>query len=208
MSQILQLNFREFDLNTLYKYASIAVIGECGSWVARSIIEHLATTVSSGIIIAPTDKQSKFYESFFPKTHILYEYGEFVFQKILDSQAEDITDVHTRYQNNKSFVLIDGLINSHTVRPLLHDNALMEIIFNGKCYEFTYILTLQPSVRLSREMTGSFDYIFLLASDSPVVQKQIYELYGGWLFESFESFMQVFTQLTKSYGVVIVIIHV
>ena len=73
----------------------------------------------------------------------------------------------------------------------------MELLFNGRHYQLMYMLTMQFPLGITPELRCNFDYIFLLADDNTSNIKRMYEHYAG-MFPDFNSFKQVFTQLTKN----------
>jgi hypothetical protein len=56
---------------------------------------------------------------------------------------------------------------------------------------------------ISPELRTQFDYIFLLADDFYSNLRRIYDHYAG-MFPTFESFRQIFKQLTADYGCMVI----
>jgi len=62
---------------------------------------------------------------------------------------------------------------------------------------------MQYPLGISPELRSNFDYVFLLAEDTTSNLKRIYEHYAG-MFPDFNSFRQVFRQLTENYGAMVI----
>ena len=63
---------------------------------------------------------------------------------------------------------------------------------------------MQFPLGITPDMRTQFDYIFLLAEDFYSNLKRIYDHYAG-MFPTFESFRQIFTQLTDDYGCMVIV---
>ena len=83
------------------------------------------------------------------------------------------------------------------------DPLVSELLFNGRHRHITYILTMQYPLGITPELRSNFDYVFLLAEDVTSNLKRIYEHYAG-MFPDFNSFRQVFRQLTEDYGAMVI----
>jgi hypothetical protein len=86
----------------------------------------------------------------------------------------------------------------------VRDKPIQELLYNGRHYKIMYILTMQFPLGITPELRSNFDYIFLLAEDYISNQKRIYDHYAG-MFPSFDSFRQVFMQLTQDYGSMVIV---
>ena len=71
------------------------------------------------------------------------------------------------------------------------DKPILEMFYNGRHFQITFILTMQFPLGIGPELRSNFDYVFLLADDFVSNQKRIYDHYAG-MFPNFESFRRVF----------------
>ena len=62
---------------------------------------------------------------------------------------------------------------------------------------------MQYPLGITPELRSNFDYVFLLAEDTTSNLKRIYEHYAG-MFPDFNSFRQVFRQLTEDFGAMVI----
>lgn len=211
-NQCLQLS--EFDLKKLvttdkgdYVNPRIGMIAKSGSgksWIIREILYYLSkTNLPAGVILAPTDKMTKFYDDLIPRCFIHHEYKDDIIPRILHRQKLIIDKNVTRKKENKKpldpraiFVMDDCMSSKHL---WLKDPCILSIFNEGRHFQLTFILAMQYAIGIQPELRNNFDFVFLLSEDSYSSRKKIYEHYAG-IFPKFDIFDQVFQQVTDNYG--------
>lgn len=212
--EILQLN--RFDLKTLiydgnkdYMNPRIAIIAKSGSgksWVIREIM-HYMQDIPCGVVIAPTDKMTGFYNDFLPVSFIHHDYKEDIIPKLLQRQRTILEKNKKRKKNGKTlidpraFLIMDDCMS--TKHLWLKDPNVLAIFNEGRHYQITFILAMQYSLGIQPELRSNFDYIFLLGEDFVNNRKKLYEHYAG-MFPSRNLFDQVFLQVTDNYGTMVI----
>jgi len=205
------VQFKEFDLDMMVDHPAIVMVAKRGSgksWVVRAILHYFAKKIPVGAIIAPTDKMSEFYASFFPSSFIHYQFDSQTIDDILNRQSDVIENNKNRKRegrrcvNTKAFIVMDDCLSSKG--EWAKDKTIYELLFNGRHYHIMYILTMQFPLGITPELRGNFDYVFLLADDNIGNQKRLYDHYAG-SFPCFEAFRQVFVQLTDDHGSMVLI---
>ena len=199
---------KKFDLSTMSVNPTICMIAKRRSgksWICRSILYEFRH-IPVSVIIAPTDKESKFYGKFFPDSFIHYEYSSAIIETLLHRQEIMIGKAVEKYKNGKKcdprmILLMDDCLASKGTWQ--RDKPIMELFFNGRHKQITYILTMQFPLGISPELRANFDYIFLLAEDYISNKKRLYEHYAG-MFPHFQAFLDVFDELTKDYGSMVI----
>lgn len=184
----------------------IAKRGSGKSWVVRAVIEYFRD-IPAGLIIAPTDRMNCFYGNFFPDTYIHYEYKSEIIERVLSRQQAIIDKEKEKNAQNKNidtrcFVIMDDCLGQKG--SWVRDKPIQELLYNGRHYKIMYILTMQFPLGITPELRSNFDYIFLLADDYISNLKRMYDHYAG-MFPSFDSFRQVFAQLTEDYGAMVIV---
>lgn len=200
---------RDFKLEWFVSNPSIVMVAKRGSgksFVVRSIIKHF-NYLPGGIIISKTEKMSCFYGEFFPDSYIHYEYKSEIIANLLERQAQIIKKCKEKYRKGKKvdprlFLVMDDCLSSKG--SWMNDQPILEIFYNGRHYQILFILTMQFPLGIRPELRCNFDYIFLLNEDFYSNQKRIYDHYAG-MFPSFDLFRQVFLQLTRDYGCMVVV---
>lgn len=203
------LPIRDFKLDNMVSNPSICMIAKRGSgksWVVRSIMKKFKD-IPVGVIIAPTDKMNCFYGRFFPDLYIYYEYKSEIIEKLLYRQEQIINKCKEKLKLGKkvdprAFLIMDDCLSSKGT--WLKDTQIMKLFFDGRHFKIMYILTMQFPLGIPPELRCNFDYIFLLNEDFFSNQKRIYDHYAG-MFPTFQSFRDVFVELTKDYGCMVII---
>lgn len=200
---------KEFKLESFNMNPSICMIAKRRSgksWVCRSILKHYEN-IPCGIIIAKTEKMNCFYGKFFPDLYIHYEYKSEILENLLYRQEQMIEKCIKYYQRGKkvdprTFLVMDDCLASKGT--WMNDQHILEIFYNGRHFQIIFILTMQFPLGIRPELRCNFDYIFLLSEDFYSNQKRLYDHYAG-MFPNFDSFRQVFLQLTSDYGCMVIV---
>ena len=190
-----KLSIKPFSLDMIYKAFHIALIGKRGtgkSILIKDVCHDLfkKKICDEFVIFSPTDRVNPFYSDFCSKVY--HEYDTNVLAQLLKRQQE----------NKKNVMLVlDDCIASKG--KWMNDENLKEIIYNGRHWGISYIFSMQFPLGISPEMRGNFDYVFLLREDMMSNMKRIYDQYAG-MFPTFDSFRQVYGQLTKDFGSMVI----
>ena len=185
-----------FDINTIIKNPSIAIIGKRGSgksWIIRHLLYqmHLSGNIDECCIFAPTEKIYGFYSNFTEQVH--HKYDSKIIEEILAIQTDRIKNKIKKQVT----VVFDDCFGINKL--FATDKLLRELLFNARHYEITYILSMQYPLKLCPELRSNFDYVFLMTDDICSNQKIMYDYYAG-MFPTVDTFSQVYTQLTENYG--------
>lgn len=203
-----KLPINDFKLESMCENPSIVMIAKRGSGksvVCRAILNFFRD-LPCGVIIAPTDRMNCFYGDFFPKTYIHYDYKSEIIEKLLIRQQVMIEKRKKKEKkgiklDSRAFIVMDDCLSKKGT--WMKDQPIQELLYNGRHFELMYILTMQYPLGITPELRGNFDYIFLLAEDFVSNLKRIYDHYAG-MFPDFNSFRQVFLQLTADFGCMVV----
>lgn len=200
---------RKFELNCMEKNATICMIAKRGSgksWVVRDIVCHLRKKVPGGVVLAPTDKVTNFYGEFIPDVYIHYEFQTEILERVLRRQSKIIEKYKEKMANGKKinpkcFIIMDDCLAN--AKQWIKDESIKELLFNGRHYQITYILTMQFPLGIPPDYRQNLDYVFLLADDNTINKKKLYENYCG-MFRTFDIFSRVFNVLTKDFSCLVI----
>jgi hypothetical protein len=203
-----KLPIQEFAMEEMVINPSILMIAKRGSgksWITKAILNKMSC-IPVGLIISPTEKDNPFFSEFFPDTYIFYKYESKILRKLLIRQKLILKKAREKealgkYIDPRAILVMDDCLASKAVWA--KDPYVSELLFNGRHRQITYILTMQYPLGISPELRTNFDYVFLLAEDITSNLKRIYEHYAG-MFPDFNSFRQVFSQLTDDYGAMVI----
>jgi hypothetical protein len=207
----MSLPIKEFFLESMCENPAIVMIAKRASgksWVCRSILRHFRD-IPVGIIIAPTERMANppFYSEFFPDSYIHYDYKSEIIERLLYRQDIMIEKQKDKEKDGvvidpRGFILMDDCLSKKG--SWMKDQPIMELLFNGRHYRIMYMLTMQFPLGITPELRCNFDYIFLLAEDIYSNLKRLYDHYAG-MFPTFDSFRQVFKELTDDFGTMVIV---
>jgi len=189
---------------------SVAVMAPSGSgksWVVRAILEEIKD-YPCGIIISEMEHADvePFYGKFCPDTYIYDKFSIDIISKVLErqeqicylaqEQKEKGIDIDTRF-----FLVMDDCYSEANIWT--HNSAMRKLLFEGRHLNITFILTMQYPLGITPDLRANFTYVFILAEDKVTNLKKIREHYAG-MFPSYDAFVQVFSQLVKDHGCMVI----
>jgi hypothetical protein len=203
-----KLQIKELNLNSIVANPAILIMTKRGggkTWLCRTLLNHFRS-IPVGIIISHTEKTDPFFQNFFPDAFIYNEYKPSIFKKILLRQNAIMEKAKQKKIEGKNidtriFLLMDDCLSSSGVWK--HDENLKEILFDGRHYDITYILTMQQPMAILPELRTNFDYVFLMYCDNFSELKKYYDHYTG-MFPSFTAFKEVYDKMTQNYGAMVI----
>lgn len=196
---------KKFPIDDMCDSPSIAMVAKRGSgksYVTREILYRLRKTVPGGIVISKTEDVNPFYSTFIPDTYIHYEYSNevmrdvFMRQKLLKKKLVEKKEKGKTF-NPRAFLVMDDCLSDKG--SWVKDKWIQEIFFNGRHYSLTYLITMQFSLGLKPELRANLDYVFLLNTDNNTEVKKYFDHYAG-IFPNLDTFKDVFGQVTKNHG--------
>lgn len=203
------LKIKEFKLNMMVPNPSIAIIAKRGSgksFLSRALINHFKN-IPGGLIISGTEHHDSYYSKFFPDSFIYPQYSNSLINKLLNRQLKikkknkDLKKIG-KHIDRKILLLMDDCLACN--KSWKNDETLRELLYNGRHYGITYILTMQFPLGISPDLRTNFDYVFFMADDSPSNQKRIFDHYAG-IFPSFRAFQEVYNDLTLDNGCMVLV---
>lgn len=211
------LSVDKFDMNQLRynengeeNYLKIVAIGKSGSgksWIIRDIMYNLRD-VPCGVVIAPTDKMSKFYDEFVPPIYIHYDVDSVIIRKLLNRQMDVFEKNEDRIKKGKkpidprAFLIMDDC--QATKASWIKEDEINEVFFQGRHFKLhPFIMALQYSMGIGPELRTNIDFVFLLGEDFISNKRRLFEHYAG-MFPTFDLFNQVFDQVTNDFGCMVI----
>ena len=200
--------FRQFHLEYMVEDPAICMIAKRGSgksWIVRAILKKNCS-IPVGAVIAPTDKMSSFYGDFIPESYVHHTFKPEIIERILKRQMDIINKNRKKNEQGKKINVHAWLVMDDCMsdKKIWTSTLINTLFFEGRHYKLMYILTMQYSLGIKPELRTNFDYVFLLADDMITNQKRIYDHYAG-MFESFDEFRNVYLELTKDFGAMVII---
>jgi hypothetical protein len=209
MDQKGTLKLKKFDLNSITDEATICLCAKRHSgksYLIRDIMNK-KRNIPCGMVLAPTDKMTEFYEKFIPSTFVHYEYSSDLLTNLFIRQKDIIMRNNERIKKRKkqidprAFLIMDDCLSSKGEWG--KDPNIPEIFFNGRHMKILFFFSMQFPLGLKPEYRANFDFVFLLAEDFLSNQRRIYEHYAG-MFPNFLMFRKVFMEATNNYGCLVI----
>jgi hypothetical protein len=203
------LVIKKFDIKSMPNFVTIAMIAKRASgksYLTKELLFHMRD-IPTAIAISKTEKLNKFYTEFIPDLYIYDDYSSSILDKIYQRQEQIEMDNQKRKREGKKvkdgrlILIMDDCMSSKGA--WVKEPQIAELFFNGRHYKMSFILTMQFSLGIPPEMRSNFDFIFLLAEDFINNRKRLYEHYAG-MFPDFNTFSQVFLDLTENYGCMVI----
>ncbi len=207
---------KDFDMNKLrfnkegkFLNPRICVIAKSGSgksWVIRDIMSVMSD-IPCGIVIAPTDKMTKFYDTVYPSAFIHHEYSPVILEKLFERQRIIIKKNNEREKKGKRLLdprvllIMDDLQSKKN--EWVDDPNFKSIMCEGRHFGITLILSLQYSMAIPPELRSQFNYVMLLNESNFSNRRKLFEHYCG-IFPKYEIFDNLFNQLTDDYGTMVI----
>lgn len=184
----------------------IAPSGSGKSVVLKEILYYMRE-IPAAVVLAPTDKMNKFYDEFVPRSFIHHDYNDTIIPKLLQRQMNMLELNEKRIKKGKKPIdprLIYVMDDTMAYKDKFAKSPdLLTIMNQGRHYQLSYFLTMQYAIALGPELRSNFNFVFLLGEDSYLNREKLYKNFASCI-PSFDAFEQIFAQMTKNYGVMVI----
>jgi hypothetical protein len=197
-----KLTVSKFDMKSLLPDATLLVLGRRRSgksWLVRDILYH-HRHIPSGVVFSGTEAVSPFFGSFIPDVFIHSEYDPEMINSMMCRQAKKIRECKEKGESpdgklpkNNRFIVLDDLQDAASTWN--KDKTIKTLFFNGRHYNYLFILTLQYLMGITPQLRSNLDYIFIFHEPSMKNRRKIYEDYAG-VIPSFEYFCNIMDACT------------
>lgn len=195
----------ELDGNNRYVLGNFIVTHN--SFLARDIFFH-HKGIPSGVVFSGTEEASPFFGDFIPDCFIHSEYDPDLVDNIMLRQKRKIREAKAKglsetgkHPSNNMFIVLDDML--HDASNWKKDKTIKSIFFNGRHYNFLFILTMQYPLGITPELRSNIDYVFIFNEPSIKNRKKIYEDYAGCL-PSLDYFSNVLDACTQNHECMVI----
>jgi len=203
------LGFKELILDKMCPNPAVQVLSKRGGGKSTIIKALLQSMKDYPVcyIISMSEKFSPFFSGIVPDCFIWYKFETTIIKKLLLRQREIIKlkeekKKEGKFIDSRVVIVMDDCLAD--VKNWKNDPYLTELMLNGRHYNISLIMSSQDPLGLSPLMRNNMDYVFILASDSYLNRKKIFENYCSCLPDR-ASFERVFAELTENYCSLVVI---
>ena len=195
----------ELDDNNRYVLGNFIVTHN--SWLVRDIFYH-HKNIPSGIVFSGTEEASPFFGDFIPDSFIHSEYNPELIDSIMIRQKKKIRETKAKgisetgkHPSNNLFIVLDDML--HDAQNWKKEKTIKSIFFNGRHYNFLFILTMQYPLGITPELRSNIDYVFIFNEPSVKNRKKIYDDYAGML-PSFDHFCNILDACTQNHECLVI----
>lgn len=194
----------ELDGNHLFFLDNLIVTHN--SWLVRDIFYH-HKHIPSGIVFSGTEEANPFFGDFIPDCFIHEEYEAEIIEKIMNKQKKRIKDAkragveNGKTPSNNVFIVFDDMLAD--AQNWKNDKIIKEIFFNGRHYNFLFILTMQYALAIPPGLRGNIDYVFVFNEPSIKNRRKIYEDYAA-IIPSFDHFCNILDACTQNHECLVI----
>jgi len=198
---IKSVSLKKFDMSKLKEDSVVVLLGKRRSGksiLVKDILYHKRNKVQIGSVISNTDHLSKFYEKFIPKILIHNKYKGGIIKNMIKRQIKASNE---NWKNGNAFLLMDDCLSDSRVWK--RDENIKEIFFNGRWYNFLFILTMQAPMGITPELRTNVDYTFIFKNNNARDRETIFKNYAG-VFPDFKTFSKILDGCTEDYHVLVI----
>jgi hypothetical protein len=172
------------------------------SFLTRDIFYH-HKNIPSGVVFSGTEEASPFFSNFIPDSFIHSEYDPQLMESIMNHQKKKIRDSKAdglsetgKHPSNNLFIVLDDML--HDAQNWKKEKTIKSIFFNGRHYNFLFILTMQYPLGITPELRSNIDYVFIFNEPSIKNRRKIYDDYASCI-PSFEHFCNILDACTQNH---------
>lgn len=194
----------EIDKNSLFMLDNCIVTHN--SWLVRDIFYH-HKHIPSGIVFSGTEEANPFFSDFVPDSFIHTEYNSDLIEKIMNKQKKKINDAKKsgikdgKCPANNMFIVFDDML--HDAQNWKNEKVVKNIFFNGRHYNFLFILTMQYALAIPPALRSNIDYVFIFNEQSVKNRRKIYEDYAA-MIPSFDIFCNILDACTQNHECLVI----
>jgi hypothetical protein len=194
----------QVDNNSLFMLDNCIVTHN--SWLVRDIFYH-HKHIPSGVVFSGTEEANPFFGDFIPDCFIHSEYDPELIEKIMNKQKRKIKDAKNtgskdgKCPSNNLFIVFDDML--HDAQNWKNDKTVKNIFFNGRHYNFLFILTMQYPLGITPALRSNIDYVFIFNEPSVKNRRKIYEDYAAML-PSFDHFCNILDACTQNHECLVI----
>jgi hypothetical protein len=177
------------------------------SWLVRDIFYH-HRHIPTGVVFSGTEEASPFFGDFIPDCFIHSEYDPELIESIMNKQKKKIREAKMtgksdtgKLPSNNVFIVLDDML--HDAQNWKKDKTIKNIFFNGRHFNFLFILTMQYPLGITPELRSNIDYVFIFNEPSVKNRKKIYDDYAG-MIPSFDHFCNILDACTQNHECLVI----
>lgn len=197
-----KLKLKKFDPKTLKDDRICLLVAPRGSGKStcgNALMYHMRH-LPMGIVMSATEDSNHAYRDMVPDSFIYNDFSEEALQRLIERQKRKIEEYAKKgKQYPNAFIIADDCMAD---KKIWKSKLIRDIFLNGRHRKVFVMMMMQYCMDISVELRSNIDYVFCLMEDNVGNKERLYRQFFG-VFPNFESFQQVFDQVTDDYGVLV-----
>jgi hypothetical protein len=214
-----QLNLRKYNIREKLKFDKtqrhgpiVILVGRRNtgkSFCLRDICWHFHKDVNKILVMSGTEDCSPFFADFVPPQCIKQKYIPDLATRVVNEQYIKCKDYNERLDRRDPRVATEDCRIMWILDDCMYDDKwarteLMRYIFTcGRHLKIFLIVTMQYPLGIPPALRGNVDAIFLM-NDRGSNMSKMYEQYASGVFDNYNEFKMVFTQVTQDHNVLVI----
>jgi len=194
------LNLKKFNLQSIPDGAICTFIGKRKSGKSYCLKDLLYNKkdMPVGKVVSGTEEASPFFEDFFPKSFIDFDFDERNIAKLIKRQKDLLKKMKKEPQKygkadpRMLIVLDDCLYDDSWAKT----TPIRNIFMNGRHFKIFFVVTMQYVLGIPPVLRTNIDYCFIFREPSIGNRKRIYDNFCG-MIPTFNMFCQVMDSLEQ-----------
>ena len=211
MNDFEKLSLKKFKVKSMVHNATVLLIGRRRSgksYLVRDIFYH-HKDIPLGLVFSGTEEANPFFGQFIPDSFIHSEYDPTLVENLMTKQSQKVKKAringHAKtdglHPGNRSFIVLDDML--HDAAAWKKEKTIQSIFFNGRHYNFFFILTMQYALGIPPPLRSNIDYVFVFNEPSIKNRKKIYEDYCS-MIPTFDHFCNILDSCTTNHECLVV----
>lgn len=199
--------FYGFELDGNHRFVLGNFIVTHNSFLVRDIFYH-HREIPSGVVFSGTEAASPFFSEFIPSCFIHPEYDTDLINSIMVRQRKKLREAKEKglsdtgkLPSNNVFIVLDDML--HDANVWKKDQTIKNIFYNGRHYNFLFILTMQYAQGIGPDLRSNIDYVFIFNEPSVANRRKIYDAYAG-MIPTFDHFCNILDACTQDHECLVI----
>ena len=205
----MSVHIRRRGFNSLKLDTTLYVVGSRSSGKTELLkyflyIKHKQIRIP--ILISGTESTNLSYNGKIPDVLIFNDYSSRCIGTLLKDQQLIIKRRKEHYYSKNikyhSIIFMDDIIGTNKIWKKC--KFFKQLIFAGRHFKITIVISVQRPLALPSEYRGNMDYVIICNASSKKTKKEIYEKYWNEKFGDFNCFKNIIDNCTEGYKVLLI----
>lgn len=195
------MKLKTFYPNTIPPEAVCVFVGPRGSGKSVAMANVLywkRKYLSAGIVMSATEEGNSYWGQYMNKAFIYHEFRPFELKQLYEKQKERVKGWKKKTSPN-IFCIAEDVVYD---KQLKTDPTLRQIFFNGRHFNWFYLMSIQYSKSIPPEYRNNINVLFVFGEDSHIERRKLYDSFFGFV-PTYQMFCDILNEYTQNYGILV-----